>query len=90
VREGANPIDAMERAATERLRPIAMTTFATLGALAPLALGFGAGSELERPLAIAVIGGIVTSTALTLAIVPLLYVATSGRGPARAQQRTSA
>jgi multidrug efflux pump subunit AcrB len=90
VREGASPIDAMERAATERLRPIAMTTFATLGALAPLALGFGAGSELERPLAIAVIGGIVTSTALTLAIVPLLYVATAGRGPARAQQRTSA
>jgi multidrug efflux pump subunit AcrB len=90
VREGASPIDAMERAATERLRPIAMTTFATLGALAPLALGFGAGSELERPLAIAVIGGIVTSTALTLAIVPLLYVATSGRGPASARQRTSA
>jgi multidrug efflux pump subunit AcrB len=79
VREGATASDAMERAATERLRPILMTTLATLGALAPIAFGLGAGSELERPLAIAVIGGIVAATALTLAIVPALYVATAPR-----------
>ena len=79
VREGAEPREAMERAAVERLRPIAMTTFATLGALLPLAIGLGPGSEMERPLAIAVIGGIVTSTALTLVLVPLLYVAATTR-----------
>jgi HAE1 family hydrophobic/amphiphilic exporter-1 len=80
----------MEGAASERLRPILMTTIATLGALAPLAFGIGAGSELERPLAIAVIGGIVTSTALTLAIVPVLYVATSrGSSPRTAGQASA-
>jgi multidrug efflux pump subunit AcrB len=89
AREGASPADAMEFAGTERLRPIAMTTLATLGALAPLALGFGAGSELERPLAIAVIGGIVTSTALTLLVVPLLYVALSPIGRSALAKRMS-
>ena len=73
----ADAVEAVERAVVERLCPIAMMTFATLGALVPLAIRFGAGSEMERPLAVVVIGGIVTSTALTLAIVPLLYVATS-------------
>jgi multidrug efflux pump subunit AcrB len=74
VAEGATRVEAMERSAIERLRPILMTTVATLGALAPLALGIGAGSEMERPLAIAVIGGIVSATALTLVLIPVLYV----------------
>jgi multidrug efflux pump subunit AcrB len=90
VRDGANAAEAMEAAAAERLRPILMTTVATLGALAPLAFGFGAGSELERPLAVAVIGGIVTSTALTLAIVPVLYVAISRGTSPDAAERASA
>jgi multidrug efflux pump subunit AcrB len=67
--------EALAESAVERLRPIAMTTVATLGALAPLALGFGAGSELERPLAIAVIGGLITATAFTLVLIPVLYAA---------------
>jgi multidrug efflux pump subunit AcrB len=47
-----------------------MTTFATIAGLAPLAAGIGAGSELQRPLAIAVIGGLVVSTAITIVILP--------------------
>ena len=77
VAEGATRAQAMERSAIERLRPILMTNVATLGALAPLALGIGAGSEMERPLAIAVIGGIVSATALTLVLIPVLYVGNS-------------
>jgi multidrug efflux pump subunit AcrB len=71
--EGLPAREALAASAVERLRPIVMTTVATLGALAPLALGFGAGSELERPLAIAVIGGIVSATAFTLILIPVLY-----------------
>jgi multidrug efflux pump subunit AcrB len=78
VREGASPREAIERAAIERLRPIVMTTLAALGALAPLAAGIGAGAEMERPLAVAVIGGIVVATTLTLVVVPLLYLALVG------------
>jgi multidrug efflux pump subunit AcrB len=74
VLQGATLAEAIERSALERLRPILMTTFATLGALAPLALGWGAGSEMERPLAIAVIGGIVSATGFTLILIPVLYV----------------
>ena len=65
-------------AGTERLRPILMTAFAAIGALLPLALGFGTGSEMERPLAIAVIGGLVTSTAFTLVMIPVLYASVAG------------
>ncbi len=79
VLEGAPPGEAMERSALERLRPILMTTFATLAALGPLALGLGAGAEMERPLAIAVIGGIVSATVLTLIVIPVLYVGNARR-----------
>jgi multidrug efflux pump subunit AcrB len=79
VLEGATPAEAMERSAIERLRPILMTTFATLAALGPLALGLGAGAEMERPLAIAVIGGIVSATLLTLVLIPVLYVGRTQR-----------
>jgi len=71
--QGVAAREALAASAVERLRPIVMTTVATLGALAPLALGFGAGSELERPLAIAVIGGIISATAFTLILIPVLY-----------------
>jgi multidrug efflux pump subunit AcrB len=53
-----------------------MTTLATLAGLLPLALGIGAGAELQRPLAIAVMGGLITSTVATLGIVPSLAVRT--------------
>jgi multidrug efflux pump subunit AcrB len=77
--EGRSPAEALEGAALERLRPILMTTFAALGALAPLALGLGAGSELARPLAVAVIGGLGTATAFTLILIPVLYAQTAAK-----------
>jgi HAE1 family hydrophobic/amphiphilic exporter-1 len=58
------------QASDRRVRPIVMTTVATLAGLLPLALGIGAGAELQQPLAIAVIGGLVTSTLATLGLLP--------------------
>jgi CzcA family heavy metal efflux pump len=70
---------AITDAARVRLRPILMTTLCTLFGLLPLALGVGAGSEMQRPLAIAVIGGLALSTPITLFVVPTLVVAIRGR-----------
>ncbi|MFO1054628.1 MAG: efflux RND transporter permease subunit [Planctomycetota bacterium] len=70
-REGLDEREAITAAARVRLRPILMTTLAAIAGLLPLALGFGAGAELQRPLAVAVIGGLVVSTAFALWIVPL-------------------
>jgi multidrug efflux pump subunit AcrB len=65
------PLDqALIAGARRRLRPIIMTTTATLAGLAPLAVGIGAGAELQRPLAIAVTGGLVLATVVTLVVVP--------------------
>jgi multidrug efflux pump subunit AcrB len=66
---------AIAHAGRIRLRPILMTTFCTLFGLLPLALGLGAGAELQKPLALAVIGGLALSTPVTLLIVPGLYAA---------------
>jgi CzcA family heavy metal efflux pump len=76
--------DAIRHAARVRLRPILMTTLCTLAGLIPLALGLGAGSELQKPLAIAVIGGLTLSTPITLYLVPTLLVAIRGRDFRRA------
>jgi CzcA family heavy metal efflux pump len=65
--------EALEIAGRVRLRPILMTTLCTLFGLLPLALGFGAGAELQRPLALAVIGGLSLSTIVTLLLVPVAY-----------------
>ena len=56
-----------------RLRPILMTTFALIAGMIPVALGLGEGGEFYRPLAIAIIGGTITSTILTLLVVPSFY-----------------
>ncbi len=69
---------AIREAARVRLRPILMTTLCTLFGLLPLALGLGAGSELQRPLALAVIGGLTLSTLITLFAIPTLLVAIRG------------
>jgi CzcA family heavy metal efflux pump len=69
---GANAVDAVALASEQRLRPVVMTTLATLAGLLPLALGLGSGAELQRPLAIAVIGGLLTSTIATLGLLPPL------------------
>ncbi|NLN15777.1 MAG: efflux RND transporter permease subunit [Firmicutes bacterium] len=73
-REGVPPEEAVLRAGTVRLRPILMTAITTVLGLLPLALGFGEGTEIQAPLAITVIGGLVTSTVLTLFIIPVIYV----------------
>ena len=77
--EGVSLEVAIREAARVRLRPILMTTLCTLFGLLPLALGIGAGSEMQRPLALAVIGGLALSTPITLFAVPILLVAIRGR-----------
>jgi len=71
--EGAGLRAAVVEAGRMRFRPIVMTSVTTILGLTPLALSFGPGGMLGRPLAIAIIGGLFTSTALTLIIVPVLY-----------------
>ena len=70
---------AIAHAGRIRLRPILMTTFCTLFGLLPLALGLGAGAELQKPLALAVIGGLALSTPVTLLAMPGLYAALKRR-----------
>jgi len=70
---GIRAEEAVYDAARVRLRPILMTTLCTLFGLVPLALGIGAGAELQRPLALAVIGGLSLSTVITVYLIPALY-----------------
>jgi multidrug efflux pump len=70
---GENFVEAVVQAATIRLRPILMTSFATIFGVLPIAIGFGAGAESRRPLGLAVVGGLFFSTFLTLVIVPTVY-----------------
>jgi multidrug efflux pump subunit AcrB len=70
---GLTRSEAILKAGPVRLRPILMTTAATILGMLPIALGIGAGSELRSPMAIAVIGGLVASTLLSLIVVPVIY-----------------
>ncbi|AYV46226.1 multidrug transporter AcrB [Caulobacter flavus] len=72
-REGMSQREAIVDACRERARPIIMTTLAMMAGMIPTALGIGAGSEFRQPMAIAVIGGLVTSTLLSLVVVPAVY-----------------
>lgn len=73
-RQGKGALEAMLEAGPVRLRPILMTSIATLMAAIPSALGLGEGSEVRAPMALAVIGGLVLSTGLSLLVVPAFYV----------------
>jgi multidrug efflux pump subunit AcrB len=70
--QGIERREALVQAGAVRLRPILMTTLCTLFGLLPLALGLGSGAELQKPLAIAVIGGLSVSTIITLVFVPTM------------------
>lgn len=72
-KSGLDRTEAILRAGPVRLRPIMMTTASTLLGMLPIALGFGAGSELRSPMAVAIAGGLVTSTILSLIVVPVVY-----------------
>ncbi len=73
MEQGRSPRDAMTEAGLVRLRPILMTAFATIAGILPIAIGFGAGAESRRPMGVAVVGGMLTSTFLTLLIIPVVY-----------------
>jgi hydrophobe/amphiphile efflux-1 (HAE1) family protein len=72
-REGADVASALAQAGQVRLRPIMMTTAAMIAGMLPLAMGLGEGGELQAPMGRAIIGGVITSTLLTLVVVPVLY-----------------
>jgi HAE1 family hydrophobic/amphiphilic exporter-1 len=72
-RGGVSVRDALQEACPVRLRPILMTSLATIAAALPLAFAIGPGAELRAPMAIAVIGGVLVSTILTLLVVPAVY-----------------
>ncbi len=75
---GMSPYDAVIEAGRLRLRPILMTTLTTVLGLGPLALGIGAGAEIQAALARTVVGGLLASTLVTLVLIPVTYVTTSG------------
>jgi len=82
--QGMAPLEAIRQACILRFRPIMMTTMAALLGALPLAIGMGTGSELRRPLGIAIVGGLIVSQFLTLYTTPVIYL-----GFAWLQQRFS-
>jgi multidrug efflux pump subunit AcrB len=77
-RSGLDAVSAILQSASIRLRPIIMTSMATIVGAMPIALGLGAGSASRRPLGYAIVGGMVFSTLLTLFLVPVVYTLLDG------------
>ncbi len=71
--EGLSLTEAVKAAAQQRIRPIIMTSLTTILALLPMIFGFGEGASLRSPMALAVIGGLFTSTLMTLVVIPCVY-----------------
>jgi hydrophobe/amphiphile efflux-1 (HAE1) family protein len=78
MQEGMPQRAALMDACTSRLRPILMTSLATIAGIVPLALGIGAGAEVRQPMGVAILGGFTTSTLLTLVVVPVLFTYVDG------------
>jgi HAE1 family hydrophobic/amphiphilic exporter-1 len=88
---GVDREEALMRAGRQRLRPILMTTFALIAGMMPVAIGMGAGAEFYSPMAVAIIGGTITSTFLTLLVIPTFYDSietTRDRAVAKWKRRT--
>ncbi|NSW94969.1 MAG: efflux RND transporter permease subunit [Bacteroidales bacterium] len=79
-KEGMQVIDAVVNAGGQRIRPILMTSLTTILALLPLTAGIGESASLRSPMALAVIGGLVTSTVLTLVLIPCVYLILTNAG----------
>jgi len=71
---GVHRKDAIVEAVTTRIQPIFITTLTTILGMVPLAFGMGAGAELYRGLAVVIVGGLLSSTLLTILIIPVIYV----------------
>ena len=88
--QGMSLHEALVRGSRRRLRPILMTTLTTALGLMPMAIGLGEGAEIQAPLARVVVGGLLTSTLITLIFVPSLYLLIERRREARAVSREAA
>ncbi|MET0733988.1 MAG: efflux RND transporter permease subunit, partial [Casimicrobiaceae bacterium] len=88
-RAGAGLHDALQDAGQVRLRPILMTTAAMIGGMLPLALGIGEGGETQAPMGRAIIGGVITSTLLTLIVVPVIYTYLDAMHERRARKKAA-
>lgn len=78
--KGVPLLDAIKQAAEQRLRPVLMTALVASFGFIPMALNTGIGAEVQRPLATVVIGGVISSTLLTLLVLPVLYAVLGGKG----------
>lgn len=88
--QGLAKRDALLQAGQVRLRPILMTSLTTLLGLAPMAFGWGEGDEVRAPMAVAVIGGLLSSTPLTLILIPVVYDLVDRKAPAAAKTQSEA
>jgi multidrug efflux pump subunit AcrB len=86
--EGADKVDAIIAAARSRFVPIAMTSLATVIGLVPTAMGLERGAEANQPLALAVVGGLTSSTILSLFLVPVMFLLLAKRSSVEAEQRS--
>jgi len=86
---GLAPLEAIREASLVRFRPIMMTSMVAIFAALPLAIGFGVGAELRRPLGIAMIGGLLVSQTLTLLSTPAIYLLFARMSERRRQRKAA-
>ena len=87
---GASPYEAVMKGSLVRLRTVLMTGLLAMLGLAPMAISTGIGSETQKPLAVVVIGGLISATILTLIVLPTLYLVVQERFPKRARKAAGA